>query len=932
MQLNVDAAIFIGFLGINLIVGLYCGKGVKTIKDYALGGRNFSTVALVSTIVATTVTGSSFFIILSQTYSNGSPFMIASASQAISIIVTALFIVPRMGEFMGSLSIAEVMGNLYGKTARLITAVSGILWCTGSIAVQFKVFGSLFNYFLGIPPNLAIVVAAVIVILYSSFGGIKAVTYTDILQFFTFGLIVPIITILIWNEFQSQGFNIDAILANPKFNYQSISSLNKPQLVSFILLILYFSIPGLGPTDFQRISMGSNIKQVKRAFLIAAILCIVIELTVAWIPVILSTLNPNIEPTHITSYIINNYTYTGLKGLIIVGVSAMTMSSADSFINSSSILFGYDLKEVFNLKISHLVLSKIFAVALGCFGVYLAISTNDLLSMIMTTASFYMPVVTVPLVVSMIGFRTSNICVLIAMLSGFITVILSMLFKIDDIIIPAMLINALFLFGSHYLLKQPGGWVGIKDDSHLIEARQERKKKIARFVKSLTVSNFITFCKQTAPKDEMMYSWLGIYLIVFTISTMYSTQVALLRENGKIILCIYQIMICTGVITAMYPIWPSKIKNELIMQVAWNIIIFYMLVFFSCFFAMLSGFGQLQFAIFTVNIIITAILVGWKLSFIMIPVGFYLSVMFYKYYAGIDSLNLSIGSPSFIFMYTLMLIGSSLIIFLKPKQEYQLLTEAKNTHLTQRIKDAHKELANALNIKGEFLRNAQHEYNAPLSGIIGISQALSEHYYSFNDELKQQVIKTIYESAIRLDNYTSNLAILSKLSKKPYKFSRKKFDLSDLVNERIETCRNLYDEEAASGARAFNINIQDDIIFNGDKNYLTKAIDNLIINAITYCTKGKITATLSQDKNRIFFFVEDEGIGIPKDELHDIFSEFTVSSKTKSLAGNRGLGLTVCRKIIQAHGGDIKAESNGVKGAKFVVGLPRPSLATRHNP
>ena len=96
-----------------------------------------------------------------------------------------------------------------------------------------------------------------------------------------------------------------------------------------------------------------------------------------------------------------------------------------------------------------------------------------------------------------------------------------------------------------------------------------------------------------------------------------------------------------------------------------------------------------------------------------------------------------------------------------------------------------------------------------------------------------------------------------------------------------------------------------------------QALDNLIINAITYCRKGKITVALKKNNNTVEFSISDEGIGIPKDELNDIFAEFTVSSKTRSFAGNRGVGLTLVKRVIEVHNGSIQAESDGKKGAKF---------------
>ena len=164
MSFDIDSGIFIAFLLITLGVAIRYGHSIKTINEYALGGRNFSNTALVSTTVATWISGSMFFIDLSSTYSEGLSYFIPSICMSLPLLITAYYFVPRMGEFLGSLSVAEVMGNLYGEKVRLITAICGIIANIGGIAVQFKVFGTLFNYFLGIPSEYALLLASVIVI------------------------------------------------------------------------------------------------------------------------------------------------------------------------------------------------------------------------------------------------------------------------------------------------------------------------------------------------------------------------------------------------------------------------------------------------------------------------------------------------------------------------------------------------------------------------------------------------------------------------------------------------------------------------------------------------------------------------------------------------------------------------------------------------
>jgi Na+/proline symporter len=218
MSIGIDAVIVVGFLILTLVVGLGHGKSVKGIKDYALGGRNFSTAALVATITATYASGSGFFITLSRTYSDGFGYLFASIGLGVAFLTTAYVLVPRMGEFLGKISIAEAMGDLYGTKVRFITAIAGMIGSAGLIAVQFKAFGSIFSYFMNIPATFAIIISGVIATIYSAFGGIRAVTFTDILQFFAFGVIIPLLGFIIWSHLYYGGYSIEAAMTDSKFD------------------------------------------------------------------------------------------------------------------------------------------------------------------------------------------------------------------------------------------------------------------------------------------------------------------------------------------------------------------------------------------------------------------------------------------------------------------------------------------------------------------------------------------------------------------------------------------------------------------------------------------------------------------------------------------------------------------------------------------
>ena len=203
MAWSIDSIIFIGFLIANITLGLTSSRGVNNIREYAVGDRNFSTATLVATIVATWISGEVFFTGVIESYNQGLRFILINVIGCFMyFLLIGWFLAPRMGEFLGKLSIAEAMGDLFGKRVRIITALAGFIGVAGIISIQLKIAGIVFEYALGISSIYGIVLAAVIVTVYSSLGGIKSVTFTDVIQFFTFGTIIPAISYFLLENFE----------------------------------------------------------------------------------------------------------------------------------------------------------------------------------------------------------------------------------------------------------------------------------------------------------------------------------------------------------------------------------------------------------------------------------------------------------------------------------------------------------------------------------------------------------------------------------------------------------------------------------------------------------------------------------------------------------------------------------------------------------
>ena len=126
-----------------------------------------------------------------------------------------------MAEFLGNLSIADALGNLFGKHVQIISAIAGIFLCIGIVALQFKVGAAILRIFFGVSGFYAILMCAIIVTVYSAFGGIRSVAFTDVIQFFTFGVLIPVLSIIIWHEYTNiNGFDFTAATSNPIFDYK----------------------------------------------------------------------------------------------------------------------------------------------------------------------------------------------------------------------------------------------------------------------------------------------------------------------------------------------------------------------------------------------------------------------------------------------------------------------------------------------------------------------------------------------------------------------------------------------------------------------------------------------------------------------------------------------------------------------------------------
>lgn len=257
---------------------------------------------------------------------------------------------------------------------------------------------------------------------------------------------------------------------------------------------------------------------------------------------------------------------------------------------------------------------------------------------------------------------------------------------------------------------------------------------------------------------------------------------------------------------------------------------------------------------------------------------------------------------------------------------YKRLPEPENddiiTTLYRSINDMIARLQKSFEQIKQFSGDASHELRTPLTIMKGeVELALRTER---TKEEYQDILISILEEIDRMINIVENLLLLAKSDAGEILINKKEIDLKDIL---LELCEQL--EMFAEGKKVKLVydNLKSSII-EGDKLRLRQVFTNLIVNAIKYnVDNGKVIVTLEELKNGVLVVIEDTGIGIKKEELPKIFDRFYRSDKSRKREdGGAGLGLNICKSIIEAHGGYIDVESEVGVGSKFSVWLPKGEL------
>lgn len=242
--------------------------------------------------------------------------------------------------------------------------------------------------------------------------------------------------------------------------------------------------------------------------------------------------------------------------------------------------------------------------------------------------------------------------------------------------------------------------------------------------------------------------------------------------------------------------------------------------------------------------------------------------------------------------------------------------------MTER-KQAENAAAKASTDKTRFIATISHELRTPLNGIVGLSRMLRDTELS--DE-QFNWVSTIYASAITLGNIFNDIIDLDKLDRDKLELSLKTISLKDFTEELSSIIRLL----AADKQLELKTTINDPLprLVEIDGTRLRQILWNILFNAVKFTQKGHVSLSVSStkpdgDKAYVTFIIEDTGVGIPESEIDKIFAMYyQVDHPDHQSATGTGIGLAICKQMVDLMKGEIHVSSKVGKGTRFEIVLP----------
>lgn len=233
----------------------------------------------------------------------------------------------------------------------------------------------------------------------------------------------------------------------------------------------------------------------------------------------------------------------------------------------------------------------------------------------------------------------------------------------------------------------------------------------------------------------------------------------------------------------------------------------------------------------------------------------------------------------------------------------RLLAEASRAQVLERVDEQ----------RAALLRSVSHDLRTPLATIRAVASDLRDGV-PYDDATRTELLATVCDEAERLDRIVGNLLAMSRIEAGAFQPDRQAVDVDELLRDRVRRMNSLFRR----------VRVQVDFpaglpLVDGDYSQLDQVFTNLLENAARHAPPGSFVRVSGRPRGAtVEVRVSDEGIGVPDWQRTKVFEPF----RTGEGSGSSGVGLAICRAVVEAHGGTIAVDRTPGGGATFVVCLP----------
>jgi PAS domain S-box-containing protein len=233
-------------------------------------------------------------------------------------------------------------------------------------------------------------------------------------------------------------------------------------------------------------------------------------------------------------------------------------------------------------------------------------------------------------------------------------------------------------------------------------------------------------------------------------------------------------------------------------------------------------------------------------------------------------------------------------------------------------------------IKADFIATASHELRTPLAAVYGAAQTLLRHDFALDETGRERFVSLIADESERLGRIVNEILLANQLDAGRLDLERGPFDAHDLVERVVEATR-IHAPPSVTLAIDADGGVPD---VAADLDKVRQVLVNLVENAIKYSPDGgRVEVGVRAHDDLVRFHVRDEGLGVAPDEQERIFEKFyRADPQMVRGVGGTGLGLYICKELIDRMDGRIWVESNGGKGSTFVFELPTADVLAHGEP